>query len=98
MCAWLAEQEPEALFHCAAMAQMDRAHAPLSATASGVLAVMLGRGQQEYLLWFRKEQPRTVTWAGNPKKPFAIGNDPRDLSPRRSFAAWRELVRETAKP
>lgn len=70
---------------------------PLAALATGVLAIKLSRGDGEYLVWFRKEQIRTVTWAGNPGKPVHVGHDPRDLSPRRSFAAWSELVRDTAK-
>ena len=48
-------------------------------------------------MWFRKEQLQTVTWAGDPSKPV-VGNDPMELSPRRSFAAWSEIVRGTALP
>jgi chemotaxis family two-component system sensor kinase Cph1 len=51
----------------------------------------------DYLMWFRKEQLLTVTWAGDPYKPV-IGNDPLQLSPRRSFEAWSEIVRGTALP
>ena len=46
-------------------------------------------------MWFRKEQLLSVTWAGDPSKPV-VGNDPLELSPRRSFAAWSEMVRGTA--
>jgi PAS domain-containing protein len=48
-------------------------------------------------MWFRKEQLLNVTWAGDPTKPV-VGNDPLELSPRRSFAAWSEIVRGTAVP
>jgi chemotaxis family two-component system sensor kinase Cph1 len=51
----------------------------------------------DYLMWFRKEQLLTVTWAGDPTKPM-VDNDPLQLSPRRSFAAWSEIVRGTALP
>ncbi|MGZ8378106.1 MAG: GAF domain-containing protein [Gemmatirosa sp.] len=98
LCSWLAANAQESVFQTPSLARADRTLAPLAPLASGVLAVMLSRTEQEYLLWFRKEQPCSVTWAGDPKKPFTIGNDPRDLSPRRSFAAWRELVSETARP
>jgi PAS domain S-box-containing protein len=86
------------LFFCSSIARLNPEFASLSATASGVLAVALAPNDGEYLVWFRREQPRSVTWAGNPNKPFVVGNSPRDLSPRRSFAAWSELVRETARP
>ena len=69
----------------------------LAATACGVLAVELSRPDREYLFWLRGEQEREVRWAGNPHKPVMPGNDPRDLSPRRSFAVWTERVRGTAR-
>jgi len=40
---------------------------------------------------------REVRWAGNPNKPVLPGNDPRDLSPRRSFAVWTEEVQSTSR-
>ena len=51
----------------------------------------------DYLMWFRKEQLLTVTWAGDPSKPM-VANNPLELSPRSSFAAWSEIVRGTALP
>jgi PAS domain S-box-containing protein len=66
-------------------------------TASGVLAVRLSASRPDFLMWFRKEQLLTVTWAGDPAKPM-VENDPLTLSPRRSFAAWSELVRGTSLP
>jgi len=69
----------------------------LTPTASGVLAVPLSTSRPDYLIWLRKEQLLTVTWAGDPSKPM-VGDDPLELSPRRSFAAWSEIVRGTAVP
>lgn len=69
----------------------------ISSTAAGVLAVPLSAGG-EALVWFRGEQVHQVRWAGNPNKPVLVGDDPRDLSPRRSFAVWTEQVRGTARP
>jgi len=96
--AWLEENNREPVFHTSSLPRLNKEFQPLAALATGLLVIELSRGDGEYLVWFRKEQIRTVTWAGNPGKPVHIGNDPRDLSPRRSFAAWSELVRETAKP
>jgi light-regulated signal transduction histidine kinase (bacteriophytochrome) len=101
ICAWLDQQAP------------DPTHAPvfvwtsfgrdvprfdsLTPVASGLAAVRVSDSPGEYLLWFRPEQVRTLTWGGNPEKPAIIGNDPRDLSPRRSFAQWHQLVEGTAE-
>jgi light-regulated signal transduction histidine kinase (bacteriophytochrome) len=69
----------------------------LTPTASGVLAVRLSATAADYIVWLRKEQLQTLTWAGDPNKPV-VSNDPLTLSPRRSFAAWSEIVRGTATP
>ena len=86
-----------ALFSCSSVARANPALDSLTPTASGVLAVKLSASRPDYLMWFRKEQLLTVTWAGDPSKPV-VGNDPLELSPRRSFAAWSEIVRGTALP
>ena len=96
--AWLEENNREPVFYTSSLPRVNKELQPLAGLATGLLAIELSRGDGEYLVWFRKEQIRTVTWAGNPGKPVQVGNDPRELSPRRSFAAWSELVRDTAKP
>jgi chemotaxis family two-component system sensor kinase Cph1 len=70
--------------------------ASMTAVASGLVGVPVSRSPGEYLLWFRPERVRTVTWGGNPFKPVEVGKDPRDLSPRRSFSQWRQLVEGTS--
>lgn len=72
--------------------------ADIRAIASGLIAAPLSASEGEYLLWFRPEQVRTVTWGGDPLKAVIIGDDPSDLSPRRSFAKWHQLVEGTSEP
>ncbi len=66
--------------------------------ASGIVAAPVSAGDGEYLIWFRPERIRTVTWGGDPLKAVIIGDDPLDLSPRRSFAQWHQLVEGTSDP
>jgi light-regulated signal transduction histidine kinase (bacteriophytochrome) len=95
---WVAEQPMDSGVYASATVARDvREFASLAPTAAGVLAVELSRPAGEYLLWLRGEQVREVRWAGNPNKPVLVGNDPRDLSPRRSFAVWTELARLTSR-
>lgn len=94
---WLTLQAGDLLFSTSSVGRADPALAPLTPTASGVLAVRLSHARPDMIVWFRKEQLRTVTWAGDPNKAM-LGDDPLTLSPRRSFAAWSELVRGTALP
>ncbi len=68
--------------------------------AAGVLAVDISRELAEYVVWFRTATERTVDWAGDPRKQAdttASNRAPR-LSPRGSFALWRETVRGRAIP
>jgi PAS domain S-box-containing protein len=94
---WFDGRAADALFASSSVARENPELASLAPTASGVLAVKLSQSRPDYLAWFRKEQLQTVTWAGDPSKPV-VGNDPLELSPRRSFAAWSEIVRGTALP
>ena len=68
-------------------------------TAAGVLAVEISRELGEHVLWFRPAVDRTVDWAGDPRKLSVVDDTgvPR-LSPRGSFALWRETVRGRALP
>lgn len=94
---WIGGQSFEGLFSCASVEHANPALESLTPSASGVVAVPLSVSRPDYLMWFRKEQLLTVTWAGDPTKPV-VDNDPLKLSPRRSFAAWSEIVRGTALP
>jgi two-component system, chemotaxis family, sensor kinase Cph1 len=97
---WIDAQPREGadgLFSCSSVARANPALDSLTPTASGVLAVKLSTSRPDYLMWFRKEQLLTVTWAGDPSKPM-VANNPMELSPRSSFAAWSEIVRGTALP
>jgi light-regulated signal transduction histidine kinase (bacteriophytochrome) len=48
-------------------------------------------------MWFRPELVVTATWGGNPSERH--GTDPNArYSPRRSFAAWKEDIRDRAAP
>jgi light-regulated signal transduction histidine kinase (bacteriophytochrome) len=92
---WIADQHVDSLYSCSSIGRANPALASLSPIASGVLAVKLSPTQPSFLIWFRPEQVSEVTWAGDPSKPM-LDNDPLKLSPRRSFAAWSEIVRGSA--
>ena len=95
--AWLDRQPRDRAVATASLGLDEPAFASLTAIASGLLAKPVSQSPGEYLLWFRPERVRTVTWGGNPCKPMLIGDDPADLSPRRSFSQWHQLVEGTAE-
>ncbi|MET0144040.1 MAG: SpoIIE family protein phosphatase [Ilumatobacteraceae bacterium] len=71
-----------------------------AAVAGGVMALPLSPDRRELVMWFRPELVRQVDWGGDPhnaKLGAEEGADVR-LSPRRSFARWRETVRGRSAP
>jgi light-regulated signal transduction histidine kinase (bacteriophytochrome)/CheY-like chemotaxis protein len=66
--------------------------------AAGVLALSVSRRPRDYVLWFLPELIGSVTWAGDPTKPVVHGPLGDRLTPRKSFAAWAELVQGRSRP
>ena len=66
--------------------------------ASGILAIPLSRGPRDYLVFFRRQLAHSVTWAGDPHKPVGLGPNGIRMTPRKSFAAWRETVEGQSRP
>ena len=95
---WLAPKLSTGVFATASLTLDDPAFAPLVSVASGVAAARISGDGEEMLIWFRPERVRTVTWGGNPNKPPSLGDDPSELSPRRSFAQWHQVVEGTSDP
>ncbi len=65
--------------------------------AAGLLSVPISRTPRDYLVFFRRELARTVTWAGEPAKTEMHGPNGVRLTPRKSFEAWREIVRNQSE-
>jgi light-regulated signal transduction histidine kinase (bacteriophytochrome) len=68
---------------------------------AGLLAVQSGLagelGERRFY-WFRPEQPRTLSWAGDPAKPVDAGSGGLGVGPRRSFELWVETTRGHSAP
>lgn len=96
--AWLDQQPCRPVLATASLGIDEPAFAALRSVASGILAVPVSSSPGEYLIWLRPERVRTITWGGDPSKAVVIGDDPSDLSPRRSFAQWHQLVEGTSEP
>ena len=72
-------------------------------TVSGLLAIPFSREPQDFLLLFRRELVQTVNWGGDPTKAVQPGGieakgTGRKISPRESFAAWKQTVRDKSAP
>ena len=95
---WIGPQLKDGLFGTAALSTAAPNFAHLTGLAAGIVAAAVSADLSEMLLWFRPERMRTVTWGGNPFKAPSPGDDPLELSPRRSFAQWQQVVEGTSDP
>ncbi|MGF9567284.1 HWE histidine kinase domain-containing protein [Neorhizobium sp. BT27B] len=64
----------------------------------GVLAIPLSQRPRDYLFFFRREVVQTLNWAGNPEKSYETGPLGDRLTPRKSFAIWKETVHRQSQP
>ena len=76
-------------------------HAPCAQTshlAAGMLAIPISRVPRDYIMLFRRERLTEIKWGGDPTKMMEQSEDGLRMTPRKSFAAFSELVRGRAAP
>lgn len=93
---WLGKHGAGGILHSHALAELHPPARDYAHVASGLLAMMLPHATPSYVLWFRPEIVRTVSWAGDPDKSVAPQVGDGRLHPRHSFAAWTQVVRGTS--
>jgi light-regulated signal transduction histidine kinase (bacteriophytochrome) len=89
--------DDDGLFYSSSIASVLPFGDKMREKGSGVLIIPLSRTQRHYLIWFRPELIVKATWGGNPADAYGIDPHAR-FSPRRSFAAWKEDIRDRAAP
>jgi light-regulated signal transduction histidine kinase (bacteriophytochrome) len=97
--AWLRAHTDAEVFHTDRLSALYPEAEAYKDVASGLVAVATTRAQGgRYVLWFRPEVLRTVDWGGDPRKPVEAEMPSGQLSPRRSFELWREVVKLRSLP
>ncbi|MFO1102304.1 MAG: HWE histidine kinase domain-containing protein [Methylocystis sp.] len=69
-----------------------------AADAAGMLAIPLSLTKRDYLFFFRREKVQTLNWAGDPNKTYAAGPHGDRLTPRKSFAIWKQTIERQSEP
>lgn len=93
---WLGALAQEEVFHTDALSRLMPEAAKITRHASGILAIPISSLHRHYLIWFRPEVVHTIEWAGNPHEKVDSRHLP--LTPRASFATWRETVHGRSAP
>ena len=89
----LGEKDPQQPYATSALSRELASAAAYVEQVSGVLSIPFSRTRREYLLFFRREVIQTVTWGGDPTKPVVLERGGARIGPRKSFDAWKEIVR-----
>ncbi|EKU99975.1 bacteriophytochrome (light-regulated signal transduction histidine kinase) [Leptolyngbya sp. PCC 7375] len=90
---WLGKQLDDDIFYTDALPLVYSDAQRFKHLASGLLAIPISK--RSYVLWFRPEVIQTVNWGGDPNNAYAVEESEQGLklSPRQSFALWKETVR-----
>jgi chemotaxis family two-component system sensor kinase Cph1 len=95
---WLQSNMAATIYHTHRFPQIFSPALDYSHAASGLLAYMLSKEPGEFIIWFKPEQINQISWAGNPEKQAEINADGlMQLSPRKSFDSWTDLVKNTSE-
>ncbi|MFE8872732.1 HWE histidine kinase domain-containing protein [Acetobacter persici] len=65
---------------------------------AGVMIIPISAQPNDYVFLFRREILQTLNWGGDPNKTYTNGPLGPRLTPRTSFAIWKEEVREKCLP
>ena len=68
------------------------------ARAAGMLSIPISRMPRDYIMLFRCERMQMINWGGDPSKMVEASADGVRLSPRKSFAAFADVVRGKSEP
>ncbi|MGX7745515.1 HWE histidine kinase domain-containing protein [Rhodopseudomonas parapalustris] len=95
---FLADRDSSDIIATHALSDRIVAASDYAGAAAGMLAIPLSQTARDYLLFFRKEQVQTLNWAGDPNKTYDTGPRGDRLTPRKSFAIWKEQVDRQSLP
>lgn len=97
---WLqGRQDPHEVFTTPALGQHFTTSGQLGSELAGLLAFPIDSRATTYALFFKRQNLRSIRWAGDPKK--VSSKDAADLAlhqPRDSFDPWHQTIKGFAHP
>ena len=95
----IAGQAVDGISVCENLGALAELNEEQTARASGAAYLQLSEEGDDFLLLVREEYEQIIRWAGKPGKVETVGEDGvKRLSPRGSFALWRQERRGCSKP
>jgi len=93
---WLAVYTANSTFSTSKLLEQLPDSATICEKTSGIIYHSLDMDVNNCIIWYRPETKTEVNWAGDPSK--SIIKNEKGLSPRNSFALWKEIVHCVSKP
>ncbi len=95
----IANQSVDGISVCENLGAVTELTEEQTARASGAAYLQLSEEGDDFLVLVREEYEQIIRWAGKPGKIETVGEDGvKRLSPRGSFALWRQERRGCSKP
>lgn len=95
---WLKNSSDESIYYTHRLPEIHSPAKKYKSVAAGILACTLNKELGEMIIWFKPEMISNVNWAGNPDKPVTPSeNGLLNLSPRKSFEIWSQVVNNTSE-
>jgi signal transduction histidine kinase/CheY-like chemotaxis protein len=95
---WVRSRISESLYWTDSLPSVYESTVEWKDVASGLLTLEILRERGCYIMWYRPEVVRTVTWGGNPNKAIDVDEQTGRINPRKSFEAWKQTVRLRSLP
>jgi len=89
---WLNEQIFDSFFQTNKLSEHYPTAEKFREIISGLLAVRISQGMNDYVMWFKPEVAQTVSWGGKPDKILEETENGLRMTPRKSFQKWEEKV------
>jgi len=90
---WLDTSIDQGIFHTSKLSDSYPKAADLGSQVAGIVYLPIGEQTKNGIAWIRQEVEKTVNWAGDPSKAMNIDAENQSLTPRKSFALWKETVK-----
>ena len=95
---WLQANNITSLYHQPSLSSVYEAADAYAAQGSGLLALPVEMEKGDFVLGFRSEAVRKISWGGNPNEAVQFETDGKKYHPRASFQIWQETVKATSQP
>jgi light-regulated signal transduction histidine kinase (bacteriophytochrome) len=90
---WLNTSNENAIFQTSKLSNNYPQAEGLGSQIAGVVYLPIGTQTKNGIAWIRQEVEKTVNWGGDPSKTMNKDAENQRLTPRKSFALWKQSVK-----